>query len=54
MAKSPKVFCKLAKIPSFKSDFTKLTSYEQWVVSKTIDSMLMMKNPARAYHYTSN
>jgi len=52
MVKSPKLFWKLGKIPSFKSDFEKLPPYEKWVVGKTIRSMLYMKDPTRVYRCT--
>lgn len=51
MTKNPKSFWKLGKVSSFKTDFQKLSRYGQWIVGKTIESMLLMKNPARAYHY---
>lgn len=52
MQKNPKQYWKLAKIPSFRTDFQRLSAHHQWIVGKTIDSMLMIKDPARVYEYT--
>ncbi len=53
MAKNLKPYWKLGKIPSFKTDFKKLTCYEQWVTGKTIGFMLNLKDPKKAYLYTN-
>lgn len=52
MEKNPNFYWKLGKIPSFPPDFQKLTSYEQWIVGKTIEQMRMMKDPSKIYNFT--
>ena len=51
MARKPKRYWKLNKIPSFKSDFQKLSSYEHWCINKIIPLMLSMKDPSKVYEF---
>ncbi|KFM19613.1 hypothetical protein AAA799P11_00602 [Marine Group I thaumarchaeote SCGC AAA799-P11] len=53
MAKNPKPYWKLGKVPSFKTDFLKLTPYGQWVIGRTIERMLYLKEPQKTYRYTN-
>ena len=50
-AKGSKAIWNVAKIPSFKKDFLKLTPKEQWIVGRAINSMRYVKNPARLFPY---
>lgn len=52
MVRKPKLFWKLNKIPSFKKDFQKLSSYERWRIGKTIETMLYTKDPPKVYQFT--
>ena len=53
MAKNPKPYWKLGKIPDFKIDFRKLSQIDQWIVGKTIENMLYIKAPEKTYRYTN-
>ncbi len=49
--KAKKIIWDIAKIPSFKKDFTKLSLKEKWVVSQSVNAMRYVKDPSKLFPY---
>ena len=52
MVSSNKPTWRRIPFPRFYEDFQRLTPYGKWVVGKTLDAMVLKKNPAAIYQNT--